>query len=121
MMRRFICIWATALVGCGLVGHAQEESAIRPEDESNGWRSALTPDMSEHVSAKTVQQTPPVITPNFSPIVPAAHQPAGALSGRIVYMNSGHGWTYETNATTPYWRLQRGAALNSMNEDYGNW
>src|SRR5690349_13238037 len=51
---------------------------------------------------------------------PAARQPTGALAGRIVFMNSGHGWTYETNTTTPYWRLQRPAALNSMNEDYGN-
>ena len=51
---------------------------------------------------------------------PAAHQPVGALSGRIVFMNSGHGWTFETNTTTPYWRLQRSVALNSMNEDYGN-
>ncbi len=52
------------------------------------------------------------------PITPAARQPAGALSGRIVFMNSGHGWTWSTNN---FWYLQRPAALNSMNEDYGNW
>jgi hypothetical protein len=31
-------------------------------------------------------------------------------------MNSGHGWTFDPTS----WRLQRGTALNSMNEDYGN-
>lgn len=39
----------------------------------------------------------------------------GALSGKIVYMNSGHGWTFDPT----YWRLQRGVG-NEMNEDYGN-
>jgi hypothetical protein len=50
----------------------------------------------------------------FGPVVPAARQPGGALSGRIVFMNSGHGWTWDPN-----WRLQRGN-INEMNEDYGN-
>ena len=37
-------------------------------------------------------------------------------------MNSGHGWTSRnpTNGDPAYWDLQRGIALNSMNEDYGN-
>lgn len=39
----------------------------------------------------------------------------GALSGKIVFMNSGHGWTFDPT----YWRLQRGVG-NEMNEDYGN-
>ena len=56
-----------------------------------------------------------------SPVVPSAHQPAGALAGRVVFMNSGHGWTWFTNSASNYWSLQRPAALNSMNEDYGNW
>jgi hypothetical protein len=51
----------------------------------------------------------------FGPIAPAARQPSGALSGRIVFMNCGHGWTYDPDR----WRLQRGT-LNEMNEDYGN-
>jgi hypothetical protein len=33
-------------------------------------------------------------------------------------MNSGHGWTHDTDFTPP-WRLQRGVG-NLMNEDYGN-
>ncbi|HKI68165.1 MAG TPA: hypothetical protein VKA67_01140, partial [Verrucomicrobiae bacterium] len=50
------------------------------------------------------------------PIAPATRQPVGALTGRIVFMNSGHGWTW----TGSSWALQRPVALNSMNEDYGN-
>ena len=50
------------------------------------------------------------------PVVPAARQPAGALSGRVVFLNSGHGWTWSGTS----WYLQRPTALNSMNEDYGN-
>ena len=52
----------------------------------------------------------------FGPVAPSARQPTGALSGRIVFMNSGHGWTWHT---TLGWRLQRGT-LQEMNEDYGN-
>ncbi len=50
------------------------------------------------------------------PIVPATRQPAGALSGRVVFMNSGHGWTWSGTS----WYLQRPTSLASMNEDYGN-
>ncbi len=121
MMRRFICIVAGAIFVCARLARAQEESTIWPPDENPNWRSALTPDAAETFSAKSVVQFPPVVTPKVgTPVVPSARQPSGALSGRIVFMNSGHGWTFETNAVTPYWRLQRGTALNSMNEDYGN-
>jgi hypothetical protein len=54
----------------------------------------------------------------FGNTASSAQQQRGALSGKIVYMNSGHGWTHDTNFTPP-WRLQRGT-LNLMNEDYGN-
>ena len=53
----------------------------------------------------------------FGPIAPAATQPIGALSGRIVFMNCGHGWVYESGFP---WRLMRPTGLNEMNEDYGN-
>jgi hypothetical protein len=119
-MCRFIRICAAALFLCGWLVFAQEEPAIWPPAENTAWQATLTPSGVETFSASAVQQFPPVVSPKFSPVVPAAHQPAGALSGRGVFMNSGHGWTFETNATTPYWRLQRPAALNSMNEDYGN-
>lgn len=51
----------------------------------------------------------------FAAFGSSAQQRSGALSGKIVYMNSGHGWTFDPT----YWRLQRGVG-NEMNEDYGN-
>lgn len=50
-------------------------------------------------------------------LTPAPGQPQGALSGRIVFMSAGHGWTY--NNSTKAWYTQR-AVLNEMVEDYGN-
>jgi hypothetical protein len=121
MMRRFICIVGCAIFMGGGSARAQEESAIWPPDEDPAWRAALTPDTVETYSAKSAIHFPSVVTPKAgTPIVPSARQPSGALSGRIVFMNSGHGWTFETNTANPYWRLQRTTALNSMNEDYGN-
>lgn len=48
-------------------------------------------------------------------IAPAGTQPAGALSGRVVFTSAGHGWAWSGSA----WALGRGV-LNEMNEDYGN-
>lgn len=48
-----------------------------------------------------------------------ALQPAGALSGRVVFIGAGHGWTYANTSANPRWFTQRGVA-NSMVEDYGN-
>ena len=117
-MRRIFCSLACALFACGWLAHAQEESAICPADENTAWRAALPPDFAETFSASAIHNFPAVATPQFSPMVPSARQPAGALSERIVFMNSGHGWTWSTNN---FWYLQRPVALNSMNEDYGNW
>ncbi len=57
-----------------------------------------------------------VLTPAgiSGPIAPAATQPQGALSGRIVFTSGGHGWIYNNG-----WALQRGVLVD-MNEDYGN-
>lgn len=49
------------------------------------------------------------------PVGNAGHQPAGALSGVVVYAAAGHGWT----AGSSSWFLQRPLLLN-MIEDYGN-
>ncbi len=57
----------------------------------------------------------PVTPAAVGPIVPAAGQPTGALSGRIIYLSGGHGWT----AGASSWSLQRPVLLE-MNEDYGN-
>ncbi len=56
------------------------------------------------------------------PIVPAVSQPAGALTGRIVFTSGGHGWTY-LNGTPSLigWVTQRGVVPGTqMVEDYGN-
>lgn len=45
----------------------------------------------------------------------AASEPMGALSGRTVYVNAGHGW----NPGSSGWYLERPLLLG-MNEDYGN-
>lgn len=48
----------------------------------------------------------------------AMRQPVGALTGKIVFTNGGHGWTADNNFTSG-WRLQRGVSFG-LNEDYGN-
>jgi Fibronectin type III domain len=58
------------------------------------------------------------VAKSFGNTAASAQQQRGALSGKIVFMNSGHGWTWDS-AFTPPWRLQRPVLL-SMNEDYGN-
>ena len=50
-------------------------------------------------------------------IAPAPGQPVGALSGRLVFMSAGHGWTF--NNTSKSWYTQRGVT-HEMVEDYGN-
>ncbi|MES2705698.1 MAG: hypothetical protein V4726_03755 [Verrucomicrobiota bacterium] len=57
----------------------------------------------------------PVPEPGFGSVATAARQPRGVLSGRVVYMNGGHGWIWDPD----YWRTQRGIT-QEMNEDYGN-
>ncbi len=76
--------------------------------------AAQTPEVSEGY-VPPVSAPPPAEAALFGAYASSVQQHQGALSGRIVYMNSGHGWTYDPN----YWRLQRGVG-NDMNEDYGN-
>lgn len=49
------------------------------------------------------------------PLVPAPGQPAGSLSGRVVFTSGGHGWTWSGSS----WVLQRPVLLE-MCEDFGN-
>ncbi len=51
----------------------------------------------------------------FAAFGSSTQQRQGVLSGKIVFMNSGHGWTWFGSA----WDLQRPELLD-MNEDYGN-
>jgi hypothetical protein len=80
-----------------------DKSIEPPTQHSADWAETIVPPPS-----------PPVAQP-FGPIAPAARQPVGALSGRIIFMNGGHGWIFDPD----HWRLQRGV-LNEMNEDAGN-
>ena len=115
-MRRVVCILASALAVCAPFARATVGPDEQQLDNTSWHDFSTTPEWNEPAPAKSPQQFPPV-SPAFGPVVPSAHQPVGALSGRVVFMNSGHGWTWSTNN---FWYLQRPAALNSMNEDYGN-
>jgi hypothetical protein len=84
-------------------------------DENRDKEFSTSPDWREPGSVKPAKKFAPSPLA-FGPVAPAALQPTGALSGRVVFMNSGHGWTFDPAS----WRLQRPTALNSMNEDYGN-
>ena len=48
---------------------------------------------------------------------PVGRQPAGALTGRLVFTSGGHGWTHDTS--TSLWYTQR-PLLFGMVEDFGN-
>lgn len=89
--------------------HSDRIAVVSPEELT----AAQTPEVSENF-------VPPIskgLTESalFGAFGSSVQQRQGALSGKIVFMNSGHGWTYDPN----YWRLQRGVG-NEMNEDYGN-
>ncbi len=82
-------------------------------DEEADGPPVRSPDFAE---SRPVAASPvPKVGRALGPLVPAARQPTGALTGRIVFTNGGHGWTWDPN----YWRLQRGVT-QEMNEDYGN-
>jgi hypothetical protein len=48
---------------------------------------------------------------------PAGLRPTGALTGKAVYLNPGHGWTWRD--TSDYWGLQRGFSQENI-EDFSN-
>ncbi len=76
-----------------------------------------SPDFSE-APTPAVNYGPIRAPRGFGSATPALRQPLGALTGKIVYTNGGHGWTAD-NAFTSGWRLQRGLTFG-INEDYGN-
>jgi len=87
-----------------------ETHVCTPEDPHAGL-VAQSPDFLEGAPFSTGLS----ISALSGPIAPASGQPAGALSGRIVFTSGGHGWTANSSA----WGLQRPVLLE-MNEDYGN-
>lgn len=69
----------------------------------------------------TREARPPAPAPMFplqrkGPPLLIARQPRGILSGKIIYINAGHGWTASTSGT---WSTQRGNN-NELIEDLGN-
>ena len=107
-----LCLSALLLPGIGFTHdeHADRVTPVSAEELA----AAQTPDGSEGFVPP-----PPksgwVESSLFAAFGASAQPPVGALSGKIVFMNSGHGWTFDPD----YWRLQRGVG-NEMNEDYGN-
>jgi len=81
--------------------------ATSPSPQADQQDVALPPSLKSPVSG--------VQTALGGPSAHADGQPSGALSGVVVYVSAGHGWT----AGTSSWYLQRGLLLN-MVEDYGN-
>lgn len=113
-MNSFVLV-LTLAVGGACATRATDVPAVlenRLAPDEPGWVSALSPDWAE-------PEAPPPATESragraFAALAPAARQPQGALSGRVVFMNGGHGWTYLSS-----WTLLRPVLLE-MNEDYGN-
>ena len=101
-----------ALVALGCAGPLQATPEADPKAVAIAPGS---PDFAEvHPAPEPGRGLPPVPAA-VGPIAPASGQPAGALSGRIVFMNGGHGWA----AGSSSWALGRPLLLE-MNEDYGN-
>lgn len=92
---------------------AEHENRVVPVTAAE-LAAAKTPDVSEgYIPA--APKSGMVESSLFAAFGASAQQQPGVLSGKIVFMNSGHGWTFDPT----YWRLQRGVG-NEMNEDYGN-
>lgn len=99
-----------------LFSHAHEEHVDRlVEVTAAELAAARTPEVAEGKPTATPFFPSPPFASVLGSTTASAQQQQGALSGKIVFMNSGHGWTFDPT----YWRLQRGTG-NEMNEDYGN-
>lgn len=90
-----------------------ESDAVEPPGDVDDFREAVAAPPSPMLPRRSPQ----------GPVAPAARQPAGTLSGRIVYTSAGHGWTADKGPAettgTGKWYTQRGNN-NGMVEDLGN-
>jgi len=107
---------APALLSPGFV---QADSGAEHDTRANTFRPSADyfetlPDDTRPPAADAGTVSP---TQLAGPIALASGQPAGALSGRIVFTSAGHGWTF--NNANNAWTTQR-AESNEMIEDYGN-
>ncbi|MEZ6083492.1 MAG: hypothetical protein R3E58_05990 [Phycisphaerae bacterium] len=80
--------------------------------------SATAPSAEEALAVRRSVERFAANTPQVrsGPTATSPSQPAGALTGVVIYCAAGHGWTADTDA----WILQRPGELEGMNEDYGN-
>jgi len=97
-----------------VIGHDEHADRLAPEPASTS--GIWSPDDWPDVPGKTTEFPPVASAAQLGGFGASAQQQAGALSGKVVFMNSGHGWTHDPGFP---WRLQRGT-LNVLNEDYGN-
>lgn len=74
------------------------------------------PPKSNATTAPQTHQTSGVERLNQYPR-PAGVRPTGALTGKAVYLNPGHGWVWRDSGD--YWGLQRGFTQNNI-EDFSN-
>jgi hypothetical protein len=84
-----VFLFSLGVAGALVTADGHEDLLI---DESAKAPSVRSPDWAE------TKVPPPSFPPRlqtFGPIVPAARQPVGALTGRIIFMNGGHGWTFD--------------------------
>lgn len=115
---RRICPWLLALILPGRIS-AGEGQVDFAEPTPAGWRveqqgGALADQVRVSPSG---QDDNGAVRPLAGSLQPAPGQPAGALTGRLVFMSAGHGWTFDNASKT--WVTQRGVG-NEMVEDYGN-
>lgn len=113
--RAFLLFIVPVLICAPLLGRAEDEHADRLAPISAAeLEAAKTPEISEGF-VPPAPKNGLVEAALFGAFGSSLQPQVGALTGKIVYMNSGHGWTFDPT----YWRLQRGVG-NEMNEDYGN-
>jgi len=93
----------------GALGQGQPDPAVNIP-----FRTTPEDLVVDEITVVPEDSTAPQVQPASGPIGPAATQPQGVLSGRIVFMSGGHGWIYGSA-----WNLERPVLLE-MNEDYGN-
>ncbi len=87
------------------------------------YEASFADDLRENLAAKPaafaeLADSGPGFVPTARAIPgPAGRQPAGSLTGRLVFASAGHGWTWDT--TTSLWYTQR-PVTHGMVEDFGN-
>src|SRR6266545_3680475 len=97
------------LVVAGMLAFGTHAFAVSPAPEHD---DVFNPNDLPSVQSPDFAETPVpgkyfgAVQKSFGNTASSAQQQRGALSGKIVYMNSGHGWTWDSGFTPP-WRLQR--------------